>query len=50
MFLCNIGAARHRNSKRTGDDRVPEDILVGQIARMERPTKGEGFDDILVAS
>ena len=50
VLFTNVRVARHRNSKRTGDDRVPEDVLVGQIARMERPTKEEGFDDILVAS
>lgn len=48
MFFSNTRAARHRNSRRTGRDRVPEDAVTGQLAKIERPSKKEGFDDVLV--
>lgn len=50
VFFSNVRAARHRNSKRAGKDRVPEDAVRGQLAKMERPTEEEGFDSVLVAS
>ncbi len=50
VFFSNTRAARHRNSRRAGRDRVPEDAVTGQLAKMERPSKEEGFDDVLVAS
>lgn len=46
----NTKAARHRNSRLTGKDMVPEDAVTGQMAKMERPSNEEGFDDVLVAS
>ena len=50
VFFTNVRTARQRNAKRAGDDRVPEDVVTGQVARMERPAEEEGFDDVLVAS
>lgn len=48
VYFTNIRAARYRNSKRAGDDRVSEDAVTGQVARMESPTVEEWFDSILV--
>ena len=50
VFFSNVRVARRRNSKRTGKDRVPEEAVRGQLTQMERPTKEEGFDSVLVAS
>lgn len=48
VFFSNTRVARHRNSKRVGKDRVPEDAVTGQLAKMERPAKEEGLDSVLV--
>lgn len=48
VFFSNTRVGRYRNSKRKGRDKVPDDAVTGQIARMERPTEEEGFDSILV--
>ena len=50
VFFSDVRAARHRNSKRTGKDRVPEDAVREQLAKMERPAEEEWFDSVLVAS
>lgn len=44
--LFNTRVARRRNSRRVGKDRVPEDAVTGQLAKMERPAE-EGLDSVL---
>lgn len=50
VCFTDVRTARMRNARRVGDDRVLEDTVTGQIAKMERPTKEEGFDSVIVTS
>lgn len=45
IFFWDTRTARIRNSKRK-EDRVPKDAITGQMAKMERPYKTEGFDSV----
>lgn len=48
VLFTNARVARRRNLKRSGYDRVPEDVITGQLVMMERPTGEEGLDSVLV--
>ena len=51
VFFSDFERARAQNAGRTDDeDRVDESALSRQLDELERPSKGEGFDDILVAT
>ncbi len=43
---CDLAACIERNNQRTGKARVPERGIYGTLARLERPCKGEGFDEL----
>ncbi len=43
---CDMAACIERNNKRIGKARIPERGIYGTLARLERPCKGEGFDEI----
>lgn len=46
IFFWDARLARIRNAKRKGKERVPEDVITGQIAQRERPHDTEGFDSV----
>ena len=50
VCFTNVRIARLRNARRVGNDRVPENAVMGQIAKMERPTKEEEFDSVMITS
>ena len=51
VFFGDFERAHVQNAGRAKDaDRVDESVLHRQLDELERPSKGEGFDDVLVAS
>ena len=51
VFFGDFERARVQNAGRAEDeDRVDEGILDRQLGELERPSRTEGFDDVLVAS
>ena len=48
IFFWDTRVARIRNSKRKGEEKVPEDAIMGQIAKMERPYEVEGFNSVKI--
>ena len=45
-FRSSIDECRIRNDRRQGKKKVPEIALRNKIARLERPFKQEGFDEL----
>jgi predicted kinase len=45
-FESRVGDALNRNGRRPAEQQVPELGIKGTSARLELPTKGEGFDEL----
>lgn len=46
VFLSSLGAALERNAARVGAARIPDAGLRNAYARLELPTRAEGFDEL----
>lgn len=50
LLWLNFDEARERNARRSGRDRVPEEIWQAMAQTFERPTQEEGIDRIRVVA